>query len=90
MQQLKVGSLTGQDFFGNNKGMARPRKDKRLLMKASVRIMLTAEQKKLIEEAALIDQSDMTAWMRPILLRAAEDRIARAKGRKQAGQKPAE
>lgn len=59
--------------------MARPRKDKRLLMKASIRVMLTEEQKALIEEAAGMDQSDMTAWVRPILIQAARNRISQGK-----------
>jgi uncharacterized protein (DUF1778 family) len=63
--------------------MARPPKDKRLLMNVPLRIMLTAEQKAMIERAAKLDQMDMTAWVRPVLLQAAEERIARAK-RKQA------
>jgi len=48
-------------------------------MNVPLRIMLTAEQKRLIEEAAKLDQADMTAWVRPILLRAAHDRIVRSK-----------
>jgi uncharacterized protein (DUF1778 family) len=59
--------------------MARPPKDKRLLMKVSVRIPLTEDQKRLIEEAASLDQSDMTAWIRPILIQAASERIAKNK-----------
>lgn len=59
--------------------MARPPKDKRLLMRSSIRIPLTDDQKKLLEEAAHLDQSDLAAWVRPVLLRAAEERLARAK-----------
>jgi uncharacterized protein (DUF1778 family) len=55
--------------------MGRPPKDKRLLMNIPLRIMLTAEQKALIEEAAQMDQVDMTAWARPILLQAARKRL---------------
>jgi uncharacterized protein (DUF1778 family) len=58
--------------------MARPAKDKRLLMNVPLRIMLTAEQKALIQRAADIDQSEMTAWARPILLEAARRKIAKA------------
>jgi uncharacterized protein (DUF1778 family) len=57
--------------------MARPRKDKRLLMNVSIRIPLTADQKELIEEAAKLEQTDMTAWVRPILLRAAQESLAK-------------
>jgi len=59
--------------------MGRPKKEKSLLMNVPLRIMLTAEQNRLIEEAAKLDQADMTAWVRPILLRAAHDRIVRSK-----------
>jgi uncharacterized protein (DUF1778 family) len=55
--------------------VARPKKDKRMLMCAHLRIPLTVDQKRLIEEAAGIEQSDLTAWVRPILLRAAEEKI---------------
>jgi uncharacterized protein (DUF1778 family) len=60
--------------------MARPRKEKRLLMSAQVRIPLTEEQKRLIEQAASLEHSDLTAWMRPILLQAATKRIAQGRG----------
>jgi Protein of unknown function (DUF1778) len=79
MQLGKVGSLTNLHFFGNNNGMVRPRKDKRMLMSVSIRIPLTEDQKRLIEEAASLDQSDMTAWVRPILVRAAQERLERNK-----------
>jgi uncharacterized protein (DUF1778 family) len=69
-------------FFSNNNGMARPPKDKKLLMRVSVRIPLTEDQKRLIEQAASLDQSDMTAWMRPILLRAAQERITKSRSSK--------
>jgi uncharacterized protein (DUF1778 family) len=59
--------------------MARPHKDKRLLMKVSIRLPLTEDQKTLIEEAANLDQSDLTAWIRPILIQAAKDRLAKSK-----------
>lgn len=44
-----------------------------------LRIMLTADQKKLITQAAELDGVDMTAWARPILLEAARERAARTK-----------
>jgi uncharacterized protein (DUF1778 family) len=58
--------------------MARPKKDERLLKTIPLRIMLTAEQRQLIEEAATADGMDLTAWARPILLQAAQDRIAKS------------
>ena len=78
IESVKGKSLDVRDFFGHNNGMARPRKDERLLMKVSIRLPLTADQKKLIEEAANLDQSDLTAWARPILIQAARDRVAQA------------
>jgi uncharacterized protein (DUF1778 family) len=57
--------------------MGRPPKDKSLLMNIPLRIMLTADQKNLIEEAAKLDGLDMTAWARPLLLKAAERAVAR-------------
>jgi len=75
--KVKGGTLDTTDFVGNNNGMARPRKDKRLLMKVSIRLPLTEDQKSLIEEAASLDQSDLTAWIRPILLLAAKERVAK-------------
>jgi len=49
--------------------MARPKKDARLLKNIPLRIMLTADQRELIERAATTDGMDMTAWARPILKR---------------------
>ena len=59
--------------------MARPPKDKRLLMNVPLRIMLTAEQKAIIEEAARLDQAEVAAWARPLLLQAAQQRLAKEK-----------
>lgn len=55
--------------------MGRPPKDKALLMNIPLRIMLTADQKRVIEEAAKLDGLDMTAWARPILIRLAQQKI---------------
>jgi uncharacterized protein (DUF1778 family) len=46
-------------------------------MDEDLRIPVTAEQKRLIVEAAAADQSDMTAWVRPILLGAAQRKLAK-------------
>ena len=58
--------------------MGRPKKEKSLLMNRPLRIMLTADQRELIEKAAQADGLDMTAWARPILLQAAQDQLAEA------------
>jgi uncharacterized protein (DUF1778 family) len=55
--------------------MARPKKDARLRKDADLRIPVTADQKRLISQAASIDGSDMAAWIRPLLLEAAKNRL---------------
>lgn len=60
-------------FYSQN--MARPKKEKSLLMNRSIRLMLTADQEKLIHQAAELEGLDMTAWARPILLQAARERL---------------
>jgi hypothetical protein len=57
--------------------MARPKKDARLRMSEDLRIPLTGDQKKLISKAAGLDQSDMAAWVRPLLIEAAKTRLLR-------------
>lgn len=71
--------LAGLDIIGNyfyHENMARPRKEKSLLMNIPLRIMLTAGQRELIGRAAEVEGLDMTAWARPILLQAARARVA--------------
>jgi uncharacterized protein (DUF1778 family) len=58
--------------------MARPPKDPKLRKDADLRIPLTAEQKKLVMDAAALEGEDMAAWVRPILLDAAR-RVAKKK-----------
>jgi hypothetical protein len=62
--------------------MGRPKKEKTLLMNRPLRIMLTAEQDDLIRRAAELEGLDMTAWARPLLLQAANERVARQAGEK--------
>ena len=57
--------------------MARPLKDKDLLLNVPLRIMLTADQKDLIADAAKMDGVDVAVWVRPIILDAAKRRIAK-------------
>jgi len=54
--------------------MGRPRKYAQPL-EVDLRIPMTREQKALIDEALSIDKIDMTTWARPILLKAAQERI---------------
>lgn len=58
--------------------MGRPRKNRDLLLNVPLRILLTSEQKAIIDEAARINQSDVATWARPILLAAARALIAEA------------
>jgi hypothetical protein len=58
-------------------GMARPRKDPSERKDVDLRIPMTEEQKRIVSEAASADQADVAAWVRPIVLRAAENRLAR-------------
>jgi uncharacterized protein (DUF1778 family) len=44
-----------------------------------LRIPVTAEQKRLIQEAARLDETDMAAWVRPLLVQAAQERVAKNK-----------
>jgi hypothetical protein len=68
--------------------MARPKKPPDDRMSDQIRIPLTADQKRLIAEAAGLNALEMTAWARSVLVRAAEmERSSR--GRKGAtGQEP--
>jgi len=53
-------------------GMARPPKDPALRMDFDLRIPMTADQKALIIQAAATTQTDVAAWVRPILIKAAQ------------------
>ena len=46
-------------------------------MDVDLRIPLTAEQKQLVAEAANLDQSDVATWVRPIIVQAARERVAK-------------
>jgi len=59
--------------------MARPPKDPALRMDSDLRIPLTQAQKAMIYDAAKADQSDVAAWVRPILLGAASERLGKSK-----------
>jgi hypothetical protein len=60
------------------KKMGRPPKDKDQLMNVPVRIMVTAEQKRLLDEATVIEGGELSSWARPLLLEAAKRKIAKA------------
>jgi uncharacterized protein (DUF1778 family) len=57
--------------------MARPKKDPSLLMDVDLRIPVTREQKALIFQAAIISQEDIAGWVRPLLIQAARNTIAK-------------
>lgn len=67
--------------------MARPPKDARLRKDVDLRIPLTAEQKRLIVEAAALAESDMATWLRPIILQVASEEVAKARKNAAAGNK---
>lgn len=67
--------------------MGRPRKNEGALMNVPLRIMLTAGQKRLIAEAATLDQVDMSEWSRRLLLKTARERVAEAEAAKKRKQK---
>jgi uncharacterized protein (DUF1778 family) len=56
--------------------MARPPKDPAKRMDSDLRIPVTAVQKELIAKAAAADSADLAAWVRPILIKAAEERLS--------------
>lgn len=53
----------------------RPRKEAVERKDVDLRIPVTAEQKNRIMEAVGMDGMDMASWARPILLKAAEERL---------------
>lgn len=56
----------------------RPPKDAGERKNVDLRIPVTSEQKERIMQAVSLEGTDMAAWARPILLKAAEDRLRRA------------
>jgi hypothetical protein len=67
------------NFYCYNNSMARPKKDPALRMDLDLRIPVTAEQKAVIAKAAGLNQADVATWVRPILMRAAMNQLARPK-----------
>jgi hypothetical protein len=63
--------------------MGRPPKDKNKLMNVPLRLMVTADQKKLIDDAVQLESGEFAEWARTILLRAAQKRVAQGKARTQ-------
>jgi uncharacterized protein (DUF1778 family) len=51
-------------------------------MDVDLRIPVTREQKALIFEAAFLSQSDIAAWVRPLLLKAARKRVGESESQK--------
>ncbi len=58
--------------------MARPRKDRSERKSVDLRVPLTEAQKDMISQAARLDDVDMAAWARPILLEAARTALVKA------------
>ena len=59
--------------------MARPPKDPSERKTVDVRIPMTEEQKRIVLEAAASSDSDVATWARPILLGAAQQRMAKTR-----------
>jgi hypothetical protein len=78
----QVRGLPFWEFFDYNTLMARPRKAGALRMNTDLRIPLTSEQKQVIDDATADEPEGKAAWARAILLRAARDRLAKAKIRR--------
>ena len=57
--------------------MARRRKDPKLLMTTDLRVPLTEDQKRLIVEATSDEPEGMAAWVRGIILQAAQRKLLR-------------
>jgi len=72
IHDMNVSSVDNVDFFRQNKGMARPRKEKSERKDADLRIPLTESQKEMIVQAAQSEGVDMATWARPILIQAAK------------------
>ena len=62
-------------FFGYSNYMPRPRKNPEDRKDYHLRVPLTDAQRMLIEEASKLDNQDMAAWAREILLRTAKNAV---------------
>jgi hypothetical protein len=66
------------EYFGYNLVMPRPRKAESDRKSTDLRIPLTEAQKEMIARAARLDDVDMAAWARPILIEAARVALIKA------------
>jgi hypothetical protein len=60
-----------------NYDMARPPKKASLRMDKDIRVPVTADQKKIIEKAVADEPAGMAAWVRQVVLKAAEEKNKR-------------
>ena len=67
--------------------MARPPKDPSERKTVDVRIPMTENQKRIVLEAAASDQADVATWVRPIILGAAQEKLAKPKHKPRASGK---
>lgn len=58
-----------------HENMARPRKEKKLLMNVPLRIMLTSDQKDMIARAAESEGLEVSAWARNLMIQAARSSL---------------
>jgi uncharacterized protein (DUF1778 family) len=75
------------DNFDYSNFMARPPKAAHLRKDVDLRIPLTVDQKRLIAEAAMLAESDVATWLRPIILQVASKKVAQAQQRISEGDK---
>lgn len=61
----------------SKKRMGRPPKNKADVKNVDLRIPVTPAQKAVVMEAVKLDQEEMATWARGILMKAAEQRIAK-------------
>ncbi len=76
--RLDLLEILSYNKFMNKKRMGRPPKNKAERKDVDLRVPVTAAQKARIVEAVSLDGLDMAEWARAILLRAAENRLAKA------------
>lgn len=61
--------------------MGRPRKAGRLRMDTDLRIPVTSDQKQIVQKATADEPEGMAAWVRRVILSAADEKLAQAERR---------
>lgn len=71
--------MTFLDYFGYTYGMPRPPKNPEDRKDYHLRVPLAEAQRAAVEEAARLEDQDMAAWARAVLMDAAKKRIGKAR-----------